>query len=65
MKVFYLVSSFGTIYLMFFKFKATYDRNHDTFRIEFLIIPSAILALLMNHEFEVLEVNAINSYLKI
>ncbi len=56
MKVFYLVSSFGTIYLMFSKFKATYDRNHDTFRIEFLIIPSAILALLINHEFEVLEV---------
>lgn len=56
MKIFYLVSSMGTVYLMFVKFKATYDRTHDTFRIEFLIIPSAILALVLNHEFEVLEI---------
>jgi ER lumen protein retaining receptor len=41
---------------MFSKFKATYDRNHDTFRVEFLLIPCAILALLVNHEFEVLEI---------
>jgi ER lumen protein retaining receptor len=56
MKCFYLASSIGTIYLMFSKFKATYDRNHDTFRVEFLLIPCAILALLVNHEFEVLEI---------
>lgn len=56
MKVFYLVSSYGTIYLMYQKFKATNDRNHDTFRIEFLLIPTAILALLVNHDFDVLEV---------
>ena len=56
MKIFYLVSSFGTVYLMYVKFKATYDKTHDTFRIEFLIIPSAVLALLLNHEFEILEV---------
>ncbi|MCP9264793.1 ER lumen protein-retaining receptor [Dirofilaria immitis] len=31
MKIFFLVSSFGTLYLMWIKFKATYDRNHDTF----------------------------------
>jgi ER lumen protein retaining receptor len=41
---------------MYRKFRATYDRNHDTFRIEFLILPSAVLALLWNHEFSVLEV---------
>ena len=41
---------------MYFKFKATYDKTHDTFRIEFLIIPSALLALLLNHDFELLEV---------
>lgn len=38
------------------KFKATYDRNHDTFRIEFLLIPVTILALIVNHEFTPLEV---------
>ena len=56
MKVFYISSSLGTIYLMYVKFKTTYDRQHDTFRIEFLIIPSAILALLINHDFEILEI---------
>jgi ER lumen protein retaining receptor len=56
MKVFYIISSLGTVYLMYVKFKATNDKIHDTFRVEFLIIPAAILALLVNHEFEVLEV---------
>ena len=56
MKIFYLGSSLGTIYLMYKKFKATYDRVHDTFRVEFLIIPAILLAVLVNHEFEILEV---------
>jgi len=56
MKVFFLASSIGTVYLMFFKFKATYDHNHDTFRIEFLLGPCVLLALLLNHEFTVMEV---------
>lgn len=56
MKIFYIASSFGTIYLMYVKFKATYDRNHDTFRIEFLLIPCAILSLVINHEFDVVEI---------
>ncbi|PFX31027.1 ER lumen protein-retaining receptor 2-like isoform X1 [Stylophora pistillata] len=55
MKIIYLVCSFGTVYLMLVKFKATYDSNHDTFRIEFLLIPVAGLACLVNHEFSVLE----------
>ena len=57
MKIIYLVSTFFTLYLIYRKFKPTYDRNHDTFRIEFLILPSAVLALLWNHEFSVLEVS--------
>ena len=56
MKIIYLASTYFTLYLIYKKFKATYDRNHDTFRIEFLILPTAILALLWNHEFSVLEV---------
>jgi len=56
MKVFYIASSLGTIYLMYVKFKATYDRIHDTFRVEFLIIPAALLAVFVNHDFEVLEI---------
>jgi len=56
MKLFFLVTSIGTLYLMWIKFKATYDRNHDTFRIEFLVVPAVLLALLLNHEFSVMEV---------
>ncbi|XP_013143647.1 PREDICTED: ER lumen protein-retaining receptor [Papilio polytes] len=56
MKIVFVVASYATVYLMYVKFKATYDHNHDTFRIEFLLIPSAILALLINREFTVLEV---------
>ena len=65
MKVFYLISSFGTVYLMYLKFKATYDKNHDTFRVEFLLIPAIALSLLINHEFEVVEVKLLNFLNKI
>lgn len=41
---------------MYFKFRATYDKNHDTFRIEFLLAPVTILALIINHEFTIFEV---------
>lgn len=56
MKIIFVASSIATVYLICIKFKATYDTNHDTFRIEFLIVPVAGLALLVNHEFSVLEV---------
>uniref|UniRef100_A0A8C4TB02 ER lumen protein-retaining receptor n=1 Tax=Erpetoichthys calabaricus TaxID=27687 RepID=A0A8C4TB02_ERPCA len=43
-------------YLIYMKFKATYDGNHDTFRIEFLVVPVAGLAFLVNHDFSPLEI---------
>ncbi|CAG2108605.1 unnamed protein product [Medioppia subpectinata] len=52
----FIGASVATLYLMYMKFKATYDRNHDTFRIEFLLIPVTLLGLLVNHEFTPLEV---------
>lgn len=58
MKLVFIVASYATVYLMYIKFKATYDHNHDTFRIEFLLIPTLILALLLNHEFTVMEVSS-------
>ena len=61
MKIIFLVTAYGTLYLMFIKFKATYDSNHDTFRAEFLLIPAVGLALLVNHEFSVLEVRKCGS----
>lgn len=56
MKLVFLASSYATLYLIYLKFRATYDRNHDTFRVEFLLIPSVLLALLINHQFTALEV---------
>ncbi|XP_017486662.1 PREDICTED: ER lumen protein-retaining receptor 1-B-like [Rhagoletis zephyria] len=56
MKIIFMASSLGTVYLIYHKFKVTYDRQADTFRMEFLIIPAAILSLLIRHEFTVMEV---------
>jgi ER lumen protein retaining receptor len=56
MKCVYIVCAYGTCYLIYIKFKATYDGNHDSFRMEFLIVPAAGLACLVNHAFNPLEV---------
>jgi ER lumen protein retaining receptor len=56
MKIFFISSAAATVYLMYVKFKATYDGNHDSFRIEFLLAPVAILALVLNNEFSVMEI---------
>merc|ERR1711997_427453 len=50
MKVFFIVSAAATVYLMYVKFRATYDGNHDSFRVEFL------LAMVLNNEFTVMEI---------
>jgi len=56
MKVFFISSAAATVYLIYVKFRATYDGNHDTFRIELLLGPVAVLALVLNHEFTTMEV---------
>ncbi|XP_029177829.1 ER lumen protein-retaining receptor [Nylanderia fulva] len=56
MKIIFIVASLATVFLMYVKFKATYDHNHDTFRIEFLLLPTLVLALLINHELSFVEV---------
>ena len=61
MKTVYIVGTFFTIYLIYMKFKATYDGNNDTFRMEFLVVPIAGLSCLVNHEFAVMEVREITN----
>lgn len=56
MKVVYISCAIGTCYLIFMKFKPTYDSNHDTFRVEFLLGPCVILALVVNHSFSLTEI---------
>ncbi|RXG67601.1 ER lumen protein-retaining receptor [Armadillidium vulgare] len=54
-RIVFLAAAFATLYLMYVRFRATYDHNHDTFRIEFLVLPTAILSLVINHDFSPLE----------
>eukprot|EP01113_Clastostelium_recurvatum_P023289 TRINITY_DN2782_c0_g1_i1.p1 TRINITY_DN2782_c0_g1~~TRINITY_DN2782_c0_g1_i1.p1 ORF type:complete len:215 (+),score=27.43 TRINITY_DN2782_c0_g1_i1:176-820(+) len=56
MKIIYLCSSFATVYLIRYKFKATYDKEHDTFRTLFLIAPSLVLGFLTSEEWTILEI---------
>jgi ER lumen protein retaining receptor len=56
MKFAFVSASAFTVYLIYKKYRATYDQNHDTFRIEFVLVPAAILALIFNYSYTVLEV---------
>ena len=52
MKLFFLATSWHICYLMRNKspWKATYDRENDSFRVRYLIIPCAVLALVFHHQ---------------
>ncbi|KAF9978547.1 endoplasmic reticulum retention protein [Actinomortierella ambigua] len=56
MKIFFITSSIYIIYLMKFKFKATNDPRLDTFQVQYLLLATAILAVLINHQFSVREI---------
>ncbi|CAJ0583238.1 unnamed protein product, partial [Mesorhabditis spiculigera] len=56
MKVFFIASSIGTLYLIYGKFRPTYERASDNFKEAYLIIPCAALALLINADFTFMEV---------
>ncbi|XP_039467584.1 ER lumen protein-retaining receptor 2 isoform X1 [Oreochromis aureus] len=56
MKVIYIGCAYATVYLIYAKFRATYDGNHDSFRVEFLVVPVGGLSVLINHDFSPLEI---------
>jgi len=56
MKIIFIGSSAYTIYLMLNDFKPTHDPNIDTFKVEYLIGGSAILALLFPYKWTTAEV---------
>ncbi|KAI7885843.1 ER lumen protein retaining receptor [Lichtheimia hyalospora FSU 10163] len=56
MKIFFISSSLYILYLMKFKYKATYDANLDTFRIEYLLGGSAVMGLALPYEYSVVEI---------
>lgn len=54
----YIACAYATVYLIYMKFRATYDGNHDSFRVEFLVVPVGGLSVLINHDFSFLEVGS-------
>jgi ER lumen protein retaining receptor len=56
MKIIFIASSAYTLYLMVNEFKPTHDPNIDTFKIQYLIGGSAILALLFPYKWTFLEI---------
>ena len=59
-QVIYIGCAYATVYLIYVKFRATYDGNHDSFRVEFLVVPVGGLAVLINHDFSFLEVRSVS-----
>lgn len=56
MKLLYISICYVTLSLIYVFYKKTYEHEYDVCRIEYLLIPAALLALLVNHGFEFLEV---------
>lgn len=57
-QVIYIACAYATVYMIYMKFRATYDGNHDSFRVEFLVVPVGGLAVLINHDFSFMEVGS-------
>ncbi len=57
MKVVFILCTYATLALILWKFRTTYDSESDSFRAEVLVFPAAGLAVLVNHEFTVMEVS--------
>lgn len=64
MKLVFLGSSLTIIYLMRFhpSIKFTYDKQQDTFRIVFVLVPAAVLALLIHQDWTIIEVSSLGNH---
>jgi len=56
MKCLYIFLTYLTVVLTFYKYKDTYNRKKDPKKFYFLLIPCAIFAFLINHEFTFMEI---------
>lgn len=55
-QVVFLALAYATVYLIYMRFRSTYDSENDTFRVEFLLVPTIGLSFLENYAFTPLEV---------
>jgi len=56
MKIVYILCSATTCYFIYVKFAATHNRDDDSFRMIFIVVPSVALAFLVHHDFSASEV---------
>uniref|UniRef100_A0ABI7YDP8 ER lumen protein-retaining receptor n=1 Tax=Felis catus TaxID=9685 RepID=A0ABI7YDP8_FELCA len=56
MKVVFLLCAYVTVYMIYGKFRKTFDSENDTFRLEFLLVPVIGLSFLENYSFTPLEI---------
>lgn len=56
MKIFFIGSSIYVLYLMKVKFRPTHDPAIDTIRLEYLMAPCALLALLFHYHLDLMEI---------
>ncbi|KAB5593818.1 ER lumen protein retaining receptor [Ceratobasidium theobromae] len=56
MKIFFIASTVYTLYLMKYRYRPTTDPSIDTFKVEYLVGPAAILALIFNYDYTITEV---------
>lgn len=56
MKVFFIGSSVYVLYLMKIKFRPTHDPAIDTIRLEYMMGPAFVLALLFHYHFDFMEI---------
>lgn len=55
-QVIFLICAYVTVYMIYVKFRKTFDSENDSFRLEFLLVPVTGLSFLENHSFTPLEV---------
>lgn len=56
MKILFISTSFYILYLMQYRYRATWQSSLDTFRVEYLLVPCAVLSLLWNHGYTILRI---------
>eukprot|EP01007_Sphenomonas_quadrangularis_P000278 NODE_1117_length_995_cov_210.014799_g927_i0.p1 GENE.NODE_1117_length_995_cov_210.014799_g927_i0~~NODE_1117_length_995_cov_210.014799_g927_i0.p1 ORF type:complete len:200 (-),score=13.65 NODE_1117_length_995_cov_210.014799_g927_i0:371-970(-) len=56
MKLFFLITSYHILFLMRVRFRASYDKTNDSFRVRFLIAPAVVPALIFNRAFAPLDI---------
>ncbi|KAM9326450.1 ER lumen protein-retaining receptor 3 [Gastrophryne carolinensis] len=56
MKAVFIICAYVTLYLIYIRFRKTYESENDTFRVEVLLLPVIGMSFLENYDFTALEI---------